>query len=457
MLKSLRIKNFKAWKDTGEIRLAPLTVIFGANSAGKSSIGHLIQALKQTAVSTDRFRALHTGDQNSPVDLGTFEDCLHNHDLKNPLEFALKWDLPENIEVSDKLQKFKFQGNTLLLNSSIEADSKRQPQTKSVRYFLTNDKNEKLEAKFYKEAKQFQLELSDNYELAKEPGRPWPLEVPEKFYRISEKSLARYKNASFLTDFALATESFLSGIFFLGPLRESPKRVYGWAGDTPPDVGPNGARSIQAILAADMTNRKLQRPKKRGYDLFQTFIANWLKDLKIIDSFTVAPVAEGRKEYEVLLRVTENSPEVKLTDVGFGVSQVLPALVEAFYAPPGSTVWMEQPEIHLHPQVQAELANAFACAIKASENGKPRNTQLIIESHSEHLLNRLQLLLAQNVLKPEDVAIYFCTTGSDGAKLEYLEIDAFGEISNWPQNFFGDQMADIAGRTLAAIKRNGGK
>lgn len=87
MLNSLRIKNFKAWHDTGSIRLAPLTVIFGANSAGKSSLGHLLLALKQTALSTDRKRALHLGNESTLIDLGTFADCLHGHDLARPLEF----------------------------------------------------------------------------------------------------------------------------------------------------------------------------------------------------------------------------------------------------------------------------------------------------------------------------------------------------------------------------------
>ena len=76
MLKSIQIKNFKAWKDTGPVRLAPLTVIFGANSAGKSSLGHLLLGLKQTALSTDRKRALHLGDEKSLIDLGTFADSL---------------------------------------------------------------------------------------------------------------------------------------------------------------------------------------------------------------------------------------------------------------------------------------------------------------------------------------------------------------------------------------------
>ena len=77
MLTSLRIKNFKAWRDTGHVRLAPLTVIFGSNSAGKSSLGHLLLALKQTALSADRRRALHLGDDKSLIDLGTFRECVY--------------------------------------------------------------------------------------------------------------------------------------------------------------------------------------------------------------------------------------------------------------------------------------------------------------------------------------------------------------------------------------------
>ena len=141
---------------------------------------------------------------------------------------------------------------------------------------------------------------------------------------------------------------------------------------------------------------------------FAEFIAAWLKDLGVIQDFSVRPVAVGRKEYEVLVKTHAKAPQVKITDVGFGISQVLPALVQAFYCPPHSTVWMEQPEIHLHPQVQAELADVFISATQARENGKARDVQLIVESHSEHFLNRLQRRVAEGVVQPEDVAVYFC-------------------------------------------------
>lgn len=101
MLTSFHLQNFKAWQDTGRINLAPLTVIFGANSAGKSSLGHWLLALKQTAQSTDRRRALHLGDDRVLVDLGTFADCLHGHDLTRELEFSLRWRVSDGLVVSD--------------------------------------------------------------------------------------------------------------------------------------------------------------------------------------------------------------------------------------------------------------------------------------------------------------------------------------------------------------------
>ena len=214
-----------------------------------------------------------------------------------------------------------------------------------------------------------------------------------------------------------------------------------------------GEYAVAAILAAQGEGRRLNRQVGHHTKGFAEFIAAWLKDIGVIHDFSVRAVAEGRKEYEVLLKTHAKAPEVKITDVGFGISQVLPALVQAFYCPPNSTVWMEQPEIHLHPQVQAELADVFISATQAREGGKPRNVQLIVESHSEHFLNRLQLRVAEGMIKPDEVAVYFCRRSGSATELESLKLNMFGEIENWPEHFFGDEMADIAGRTIAAMKR----
>lgn len=457
MLTHAHIKNFKAWKDTGNIRLAPLTLIFGGNSAGKSSLGHLLLALKQTALSSDRKRAFHVGDPASLIDLGTFADCLHGHDLSRKLDFSLRWKTSTPIQVINSVRPDEtFTGKELALNVTLRSEKNEQPGVERMRYELFEGPTQDTE--------QFLLGIEHGHgtkgvtlnanplKLVKVPGRAWPLNGPEKFYRFSDATLARFQNAGFLVDFSLETERMLDSIYYLGPLRSHPKRIYSWSGETPPDVGMLGEYSVAAVLAAEAEGRKLSRGKRHRQSSFSQFLAKWLKELGVIHSFKVEPVSSGRKEYEVLLKTHAESPEVKLTDVGFGVSQVLPALVQAFYAPKNSTVWMEQPEIHLHPQVQAHLADAFICAVQAWEGGKPRNVQLIVESHSEHFLNRLQRRVAEGSISPEDIAIYFAKRSGKTTELEPLEIDLYGDIQNWPDNFFGDEMEDAVARTTAAMK-----
>lgn len=452
MLTHLHIKNFKAWRDTGPVRLAPLTVIFGANSAGKSSLGHLLLALKQTGLSTDRKRALQLGDDNTLIDLGTFAECLHDHDLNQSLEFELGWDLPNKLEIKDTVSGKRYIGNELKLAVELIADNRSQPFVNKLGLALKQG-GENILAVNYGQNEKGKWDISSSdYNFVRNQGRVWALEDPDKFYRISDQSRARFQNADFLLDFALETEAELNNIFYLGPLRDHPKRIYSWSGETPESVGMRGEAAVAAILAAKSKERRLNRGPKQAYYRFDEFIARWLKDLGVIENFTVLAVAEGRKEYEVLVKTHAKSCEVKITDVGFGVSQILPALVQAFYCPPNSTVWMEQPEIHLHPQVQAELADVFISATQAKEDGKSRNAQLIIESHSEHFLNRLQRRVAEGVVSPRDVAVYFCRRAGNAAELDPLRINEYGEIENWPDNFFGDEMADISARALAANK-----
>jgi predicted ATPase len=453
MLTHLRIQNFKAWKDTGAVRLAPLTVIFGANSAGKSSLGHLLLALKQTVISADRKRPLHLGDDSSLIDLGTFAECVHNHDLTLPLQFELGWQVPGNMEIKDSVSQTRFSGDELRLSVELLADKQEQPQIRVMQYCVL--KNGELVVRIdYRRDDKNKLDLaSEQYKFVRNVGRGWPLDDPDKFYRLSDQSRARFQNAEFMTDLALQTEETLSRIYYLGPLREYPKRIYSWSGETPESVGQKGEATISAILAATAHDRKFNRGPRKRLERFDQFIAQWLKDLGIINDFSVKAVAAGRKEYEVLLKTHAGGSEVKLTDVGFGVSQVLPALVQAFYAEPHATVWMEQPEIHLHPQVQAELADVFISAIQARENGKERKAQMIVESHSEHFLNRLLRRVAEGAVAPEDLAVYFCRRAGAQTELEPLRLNEFGDIENWPPNFFGDEMADIAARTLAAMQR----
>ena len=148
-----------------------------------------------------------------------------------------------------------------------------------------------------------------------------------------------------------------------------------------------------------------------------------------------------------MVKTSSSSVPTALTDVGFGVSQVLPALVLLYYVPEGSTVLLEQPEIHLHPRVQSGLADVMLNVSEA------RNVRIILESHSEHLMRRLQRRVAEEDASSDHVKLYFVSTNRGVAQASDLALNEWGEIENWPDQFFGDEMGEIAAITKASLRR----
>lgn len=453
MLTNLHIRNFKSWKDSGPIRLAPITVFFGANSAGKTSLLQFLLMLKQTSESSDRSRVIHFGDDYSLVELGTFQDLIFEHDVKKSLTFELSWTLPQPLEFRNQLKRLNYRGDALTFGASIASEGDKQ-YVENLRYELSHADTDPvsvyLNAGTDKKLSEYKI-ATKGYDLTRKPGRAWQLPSPVRFYGFPDEVAAYYQNAGFTSDLALALEHQLRRILYLGPLRDVPRRSYTWAGDVPEHVGREGDSAVAALLAA--TDRKLSGGFKQRARPFQTVIAEWLKKLGLLDSFVAKKIAPNRKDYEVRVKTRGSSKDVNLTDVGFGISQVLPVVVESFYVPRRSTVIIEQPELHLHPRVQSELADLFVAAIHSRENNEDRCIQFIIESHSEHFLQRLQRRVAEGVLKPEDVALYFCEPGREGSSLRELDIDLCGDISNWPEDFFGDPMTDLSARMEAAAAR----
>jgi predicted ATPase len=183
----------------------------------------------------------------------------------------------------------------------------------------------------------------------------------------------------------------------------------------------------------------------------EEYVALKLKELGLIDEFHVRRIVKGGNLYQAMLKISSQSPEVIITDVGFGVSQILPVITLCYYVPEGSTLIIEQPEIHLHPKVQAGLADVFIDAIEK------KNIRIILESHSEHLLRRLQRRIAEERFSSDSSVLYFCESVNGESVLKKLEIDLYGNILNWPQNFFGDEMEELAAMSEAIYKRKSGK
>lgn len=455
MLREMRIQNFKAWRDTDRIRLAPITVFFGANSAGKTSLLQFLLMLKQTAESPDRRRVLHLGDAYSLVDLGNFKDVSFQHTTDKPLSFAISWNLSKARtyhDPTDKQPDIEWSG--LSFEAQISADSKGTPKLDHFSYELMDPKEQSPVTIELLQSSQVATKYSmksENYSLTRTVGRGWDLRAPVRFYGFPDEATIYYQNAGFVSDLTLEFERQLQQVYYLGPLRQDPRRTYSWSGEVPQHVGTKGERSVEAILAS-RDRRIVPKYRARGL-MFSQMISKWLDRLGLLSQFNAREIAKDRKEYEVSVQTQGSGTSVLLPDVGFGVSQVLPVVVECFYAPANSTVVIEQPELHLHPRVQSELADLFIEAIRARENDEDRGMQFIIESHSEHFLRRLQRRVAEGGIEPQDIALYYCEPGKDGAQIRELPVNLFGEIDGWPDDFFGDEFSDIAARLDAASKK----
>jgi predicted ATPase len=454
MFTQLRIQNFKSWADTGEFRMAPLTGFFGTNSSGKTAILQFLLMLKQTVESSDRNRILHLGgDQYSYVDLGTTYDISHRHKLPEKIKFSFEWT-PKLIsqssvgviadvhqDANDDPTHLKVYALTLKKhNSSIGFDSeididRDQIDINFFKYSFKNKDGRNIAFGIQQQNNTKQNSIS--YRLLIDGFTQQEL---RNFPSLSKKSFKNYGlDSREFSGLTLAYEDLFQNTYYLAPLREYPKRTYLWSGERPQNVGDRGELAVAALLASRKTDHKVE-----------VSVAKALKELGLIHSFRVKSIAENRRDYEILVQKSPNSAEVLITDVGFGVSQVLPILVLCYYAPKGATLIFEQPEIHLHPSVQAGLADIFIEVIKT------RNIQIIIESHSEHLLRRLQRRMAEEKdgFTNDDAAMYFCKMNDQGdSELVTLDIDDYGNICNYPEGFFGDEMGDLVAMTEATIKR----
>ncbi len=452
MITELSAANFKSWHKIEQMRLAPFTGLFGTNSSGKTSILQLLLMLKQTFESSDRAQVLEFGDEKSLTNLGSFREVIYRHEKTSAMDFSLGWNLPKELAIKDPDSNtgILFSTKHLAFSCRVGENGSDRLAVSRLSYSL-DDQTFELRRKGQGGLKYELSNEGEGFRLVRTQGRPWDLPGPVKFYGFPDQVYAYYQNAGFLADLQLAIESLFGQVYYLGPLREFPQRYYTWRGSEPADMGRRGERVVDALLASRHRGRCISPGPRRRRQTIEERVAHWLKQLGLIHDFRVEPIAEGSSIYQVRVQKTPSSAKVLITDVGFGVSQILPVLALCYYVPEGSIVLLEQPEIHLHPSVQSGLADVLIDVVKN------RKLQIIVESHSEHLLRRLQRRVADETITPEQTALYFCEAGDDGSELHRLDVDLFGNITNWPKDFFGDEFTEMAEITRAMMERRQGR
>lgn len=442
-IESLELKNFKKF-DSLELSLeAPITVILGENSSGKSSILKAMLGLKQTTSSSNEYECWAA--QGEYTDLGTFQDYIHKRDIKKSFTISLK--------ISLKPRTFLWSiTNASLVKICLTYDY--ESATSQARFL-------KIEASFLSKEQETcswtltRQQTRQNYKLKFSREL---IETVEKTYKINLvndkifKHLERfsftnasnknsrdtnYQNAILNQTLSLLTSYLEKNLFYLAPLRSSPSRSY-FRSSHSLAVGVKGEYTPSVLATLENKNRKVTHghsEHKRKYNSFQ----KWLSEI-----FPGHTANTKTSEEIVKLKISNLSTQNyssseksdTITDVGFGFSQVFPIIVQSAVMPENSLLIIEQPELHLHPLAQTRLANVISDAAK---QGK----RFIIETHSEHFIRGLQLAISENRINKnlgtskENINFYYIKSERDYIKK--LETNEFGEFTTeWPSGFFDE-------------------
>ncbi|MEI7695351.1 MAG: DUF3696 domain-containing protein [Chlorobium sp.] len=252
---------------------------------------------------------------------------------------------------------------------------------------------------------------------------------------------------------------FSNSVRYIGPLRIDPEPSYPISSTSfLEDVGLEGEntaavfesqkmRDIRYIPTSDFnTSANIPVPVKSS---LQDAVIDWLGYLGVADKIESKDSAQFGHELHVCM--SERNISHDLTQVGVGVSQVLPIIVAGLLAEADTTLIIEQPELHLHPKVQSRLADFF---LSLTQLGK----QCLVETHSEHIINRIRLRIAEGFKSSpwqESTKVYFVEKNESGSSFREVSINEYGAIQDWPDGFFEEGLLENEKRIRAmALKQH---
>lgn len=403
-LTGLQIQGYKSLRDLTDVAFGCLTILAGANSDGKSSLMQPLLLLKQTF--------------DAPYDPGvllldgpnvTFSDVRQIFWRAAGKQRASRFTL--------KLQMLTQSGEIVL--QRVKGQTKSKPESMHILECNWSSGNRVLELRSDMTPGEVRKAASDS-ELAG---------LPKNLLR-DRATLVR--NRAFLVvgleeSFPLPGpwsqfEQLLRSLIHVPGLRGNPRRTYRQTAveDYFPGIFPDYVASV----VARWQQEKADPLQSLGEDLRRLGLT-WKVEAHQV-SATEVELRVGRLRES---RRGGAQDMVSIADVGFGVSQVLPVVVALHAARPGQIVYVEQPEIHLHPRAQVALAEILGRATR-------RGVQVVVETHSELLLLGVQHLVASGELDPGKVKLHWFERDEEGATLvKTAELDAQGAFGDWPVDF----------------------
>jgi predicted ATPase len=392
----LALKNFKCFKEV-DISFSKITLLTGENSSGKSSLIYGILAPLQSVNFNGNSFPLYLSLNGNYVNMGGFEEVLFNHDFKNDIEINLNFSFGKNVYDFTTLWSFDTIRKSPRLKYLKDGSEIELKQKEDLSYIVNiRDNNQQLKT----------LNIND-------------LDSDIEVYNY------------FMCSTNDGYRDLIKDFNFISSFRFQPERTY-YQSLSSGVINKFGDGYIDQIL--DWNDNQSEELYK---------LTAILKDLRMLHDVKLHRLSGGR--FEIKVKVKSRSKWESLADVGFGISQFLPIIVADLQLRDNSTLIMSQPEIHLHPSVQANLGDYLVKQVKE------RNKNYIVETHSEYLLNRMRLLIVKGEIKPEDVAVYYFENSiKDGSIAHRIEFTKDGQILNAPKGFFETYMIDTMDIALNA-------
>ena len=476
MLKSLKLQNFKAFQDSGHIDIKPLTVLAGPNSGGKSSILQSLLLLKQTL---DAPPDINLSLDGQFLHFSSFSDLVFG---KPPVSQAsLSFTLGVETSISAELATSFFPNASIAENAHSESlvselrlsFRRRSIAGKPAIVLDSFDVSSSLHGlrgprlgctlKGGKYRISFQDEhsvLSDRYKSRAIHTIELRNFVPQFFIaRASQKQRRHHAFLPippvFLFPFLELAEELENNVEYLGPLRERPQRAYLHTGNPMTKIGDSGQYAAQILWIEK--DRRIEYVSERGQVPNEVTLMDAVNDAFLNMGFFQSLDVNSAKAmvYQILFNVSATPTKrlVTIADVGFGISQLLPVVVLALRSDESALLILEQPEIHLHPKLQANLADFLLTLTN-------KDRRIVVETHSDHFINRLRRRIAEDETDElkENINILFVQPPQDeeGAVIEPLRIDRFGIIENWPRDFLPEAANEAEAIFLAGMNKREG-
>ena len=487
MIKSLNLENFQGMPVAHSIRFAPITLIFGPNSSGKSSLIRSLLLLKQSAdFQNSAYQSLEF--QGSSIDLASFENVINGHDLDKTLTLGIAADV-QNIGLPPGRNLVRqIMGQLFDILSEVEFISESSDEGIETSTFVFSFRNGfspiEISVPEAWQSHEFSGGLSileDFFKLSSESVETlnaiyssfiFTQERPEVFE--DDDDFAAFLKRDELPDQADWLEPLKSvqfrGIFPIFPLRVVDQDDQSYVLNRVAPIWDALFRIARTSISRSLDSMRhvppLRKIPERLLVVDSTSPSTQSKALDKKVSSWIERLTDGRyslqniefKPTQVgfmgslrarLLIEKKTNTQVSFKDVGVGLSQVLP-IVEVLLDNTSRihamnrverTVLIEQPELHLHPKMQAELMELFIETVK-SENNK---VQVIAETHSESMILRLQKRVREGTLDPAQVSILYAETSDEGFNtIRELTLDKFGEfIEDWPLSFSDVRVKEI--------------